>query len=632
MDKGDTLPKILRQNYLKYGERKIALRKKQFGLWQEYTWKDYYEAVKCFGLGLIKVGLQTGDVVAIVGDIDPEWFIAELSTLSVGGKAVGVFTDGLPAELEYIIAHAGATIIVAKDQEQIDKIIAIRERIPGLRKMIYWEDKGLWNYNDPQLISFDEVQKLGQELGSSNQGLFEQLIEKGEADDIAVLCYTSGTTGTPKGAMLTHRNLLFYAENLQELKEPLKDESYVAYQSPAWIWEQWAGMCVGLLFPMVIHFCEEPETVIQDIREISPFFLVLGSRQWESFASTVQTKIRETNWWKRMCYNWGMGVGYKVSGLMQEGENPSWLLKTKYRLADRIVLRAVRDRLGLSRGRFLLIGGASMSPDIFRFFHAMGALIRIIYGGTEYNVVSSTRPQDYSFDTVGYPFSRVEVKISDEGEILVRGEQVFKGYHKDPETTNKRIDHEGWFHTGDAGTFNSKGQLIFWDRMGELIELADGNKFSPQYIETRLRFSSYIENAFVIGDKNKNFIVAIIAIDFSNVGKWAEERNLPFTTFVDLSQKPEVLMLMKDEVNRVNQNLPEFAKVRKFVNLHKSFDADEAELTRTRKLKRAVLYERYDSIIRATYDGEESFSLEATVTYRDGRKGTVKAEVFINNT
>ena len=631
MKENDTLPKILRDNFLKYGDREVALRKKNFGIWQEYTWKDYYESVKYFGLGLIKLGFQYGEVVAIVGDTDPEWFISDIASQAVGGKSVGLFTDGLPSELEYIIVHADATIVVAKDQEQVDKIIEIKERIPGLKRVIYWEDKGLWNYDDPLLIAFNEVKEHGKEYEKDHQGLFEELLEKGKGDDIAILSYTSGTTGAPKGVMLSHQNILFFARVLHELNEPLKGKEYVAYGSPAWVFEQWAGICTGLFFPMVVNFCEEPETIIQDIREIAPSYLMLGPRQWESFARTVQVKIRDTSWWKRMLYKWGIGAGYKVSGLLQEGKGVSWWLKLYHGLADFLILRTLRDKLGISRAKYLLTGSASMSPDIFRFFHAMGAVIRVIYGGTEANVVCGTGPRDFSFDTVGRIYPGVEVKISEAGEILVRGKQVFKGYHKDPDATSKRIDKEGWFHTGDAGTIDDKEHLIFWDRLDELMELAGGEKFSPQYVETNLRFSPYIEDAYVIGDKEKGYVTAIISIDFTNVAKWAEEKNLPFTTFVDLSQKPDVRMLIKEEVERINQNLPDFAKIKKYINLHKSFDADEAELTRTRKLKRSIMSNRYGGIIKAMYGGEALFRVDASVTYRDGRKGMVSAELAIND-
>jgi len=414
------------------------------------------------------------------------------------------------------------------------------------------------------------------------------------------------------------------------LKEPLEGADYVAYLSPAWIWEQWAGLPAGLLFAMKVHFCESPETVQQDIREIAPSFLMLGPRQWEGLARTVQVKIKDTSWWKRMFYNWGMTVGYKASRQLQGGQQPSILFKIYYGLADLLVLRALRDRLGLLRVDFYLTGAASMSPDIFRIFHAMGVHVRVLYATTEGNVVSGTGPKDFDFQTVGPIYPGVDIRISQAGEILLRGDPIFKGYHKDPEATAERIDQDGWFHTGDAGYIDDKGRLIFWDRLDELMELAGGEKFSPQYVETRLRFCPYIEDAFAIGDKDKGFVTAIISIDFNNVAKWVEDRNIPYTTYVDLSQKPEVRELIQVEVKAVNENLPDFAKVKSFINLHKSFDADEGELTRTRKLKRAPMMERYDAIIRAMYAGEKSFKIDATVTYRDGRKGTLSADLAIN--
>lgn len=625
-----TLPGILMDHSLEWGEKRVALRKKEFGFWHEYTWKDYYESVKHFGLGLTKLGFKKGDVTAIMGDTDPEWFFSELAAQAAGGLSVGVFTDVLPEEAEYIIGHAGATIVVAKDQEQVDKVIEIKDRIPGLKKIIYWDDKGVWNYDEPLLLSFNEVKEMGRELDKSDPGLFERMIEMGKEDDIAILSYTSGTTGRPRGVMLTHNNLIYYGSVLKELNEPLEGADYVAYMSPAWIWEQWAGLGAGIFIGMVVHFCESPETVQNDIREIAPTFLLLGPRQWEALARMTQTKIIDTKWWKKIMYTWGMGVGYTYSKQLQEGKTPSLLLKIYNRLADWLVLRALRDRLGVDGAKFYFTGSASMSPDIFRLFNAMGLHIRGMYGTTEGNVISVCEAGDFDYNTVGTIFPRTEVKISEEGEILITGEQLFKGYHNDEETTAKRIDRDGWFHTGDAGIVDDKRRLIFWDRLDELMELEGGEKYAPQYVETRLRFSPYIEDAFVIGDRDKGFVTAIIAVDFDNVAKYLEGRKIPFTTFVDLSQKPVVLELIGLEIEKVNLDLPPFARIKRSINLHKSFDADEGELTRTRKLKRAPMTRRYSNIIDAMYSGEKTFSITTSVTYRDGRQGTVSADLTIN--
>ncbi|MDY7038227.1 MAG: AMP-binding protein, partial [Thermodesulfobacteriota bacterium] len=338
MLKHKTLPGILMDHSLEWGEKRVALRKKKFGFWHEYTWTDYYESVKHFGLGLIKLGFKKGDVIAIMGDTDPEWFFSELAAQAAGGLSVGVFTDVLPEEAEYIISHAGASIVVAKDQEQVDKVIEIKDRIPVLKKIIYWEDKGVWNYDEPLLLSFDEVKDMGRELDKSDPALFMRMIEMGKEDDIAILSYTSGTTGRPRGVMLTHKNLVYYGSVLKELNEPLEGADYVAYMSPAWIWEQWAGLGAGIFIGMVVHFCESPETVQNDIREIAPTFLLLGPRQWEALARMTQTKIIDTKWWKKIMYTWGMGVGYKYSKQLQEGNTPALILKIYNRLADWLVL------------------------------------------------------------------------------------------------------------------------------------------------------------------------------------------------------------------------------------------------------------------------------------------------------
>lgn len=624
----DTLPKILLDNYLKYGDKSIALYKKQFGIWQEYTWKDYYDNVKYLCLGLISLGFEQGEVVAIVGDTDPQWFWGEIAAQAAGGIAVGLFTDGLPSELKHVVTHAGAKFILAKDQEQVDKILEFKAEVPELRKIIYWEDKGLWNYDEPLLMSFEQVQELGKKFEELHPGLFEEKMQKGKGDDIAILSYTSGTTGVPRGIAISHRALLYFSERAKALNEPIKDAEYIATTSPAWIWEQWQGVASGLNLTMKVNFPEEPETVQEDIREVGPSFLLLGPRQLESLSSMIQVKISDTSFWKRFLYNQGIGLGYRMYRYYQEGRKPSWLDKVLFPLADWAVLEPLRDKLGISRVKFLITGSASLSPDIFAFFQAMGATVRTTYGSTEANTVTLTEPRDYSFGTVGVPLPDCQVRISEEGELLVKSDYIFHGYHRDPETTEARLKN-GWFHSGDAGTFDSEGRLIFWDRLAELAELSSGAKFSPQYVETRLRFSPYIMDAFVTG-KGRDYVCAMININFDNVAKWMERRNLPFTTLVDMSQKKEARDLIKQEVQAINQRLPEAAKVKKFANLHKGFDADEAELTRTRKLRRTFMEERYKGLIEAMYQDREAFRVEAAVTYRDGRKGLVTADIKVN--
>lgn len=624
----DTLPKYLLQTAARYGDKKVAMRKKQFGIWREYTWKESLEKVKYLTLGLLRLGLQRGDKVAIIGENDPEYYWAELAIQAAGAAAVGIFTDCIPKEVLYIVDHCDACLVFAKDQEQCDKMLAIRAEVPKVRRVIYWDPKGLWNYNDPWLMSFEEVLSLGKEYDQANPGLFEEVVAQGKADDIGIFCYTSGTTGLPKGAMITHGNIIFGYRAATAVDPRNDKEDYLSFLPLAWITEHVLGLAVHVCSGMVVNFPEEPETVQTDMREIAPCSLLFSSRLWESVASMIQARMNDSSRFKQLLYNMALPIGLRVVDMRAQGKRPGLFWRLAYALADLAVFRPLRDKLGLSRIRSAYTAGAALSPDVVRFFQAIGVNIKQIFGSTEAIIHTIHRDGDIRLDTVGPPAPGVELRLSEEGEILVRSPGVFKGYYKDPATTAEKL-HDGWFHTGDAGYITPEGHLVYLDRVKDLLELAGGAKFSPQYIEGRLKFSPYIKDCMVLGGKDRAFVTAIINIDFENVGKWAEKHHIPYTTFVDLSQKPEVYNLIRQDVERVNRTLPEAARVRKFVLLHKEFDADEAELTRTRKLRRGPIEERYRDMIEAMYGGLDKVMVRAEVKYRDGRTGTVETAVKV---
>jgi len=624
----NTIPKLLQNRALKYGHRQIAMRKKDYGIWNEYTWQDIYEHVKNIANGLLSLGFEKGDKITIIGDNDPEWFWAEWAAQSLGGAAVGVYIDCIPSEVKYYIEHSDSTFVFARDQEQVDKILEIYGQLPKLKKVIYWDPRGLWFYDTSKVMDIKVLEELGQNYAKDHPDLFEKFLSQGKGEDMAVFCYTSGTTGLPKGAMLSHQNLFYAVEAMEQYNKFLPMENYLSYISPAWLTEQILGLCGGVSIPLVLHFPEKPETVQVDIRDIAPHIIFYGARLWESLASTIQVKITDSTPLKIFFYNLALKVSHKRLEAKERGEKIGFLLGVVHRLADFVVFRPLRDRIGFTKNKVGYTAGAAISPDMMRLFHAIGINIKNLYGTTEASLISLHKDDDVRYETIGIPFEGCEVKISEEGEILVKSDGVFVGYYKSPEATAKVLK-DGYYHTGDAGLFD-KGHLVYLDRVDEMIELSDGKKFSPQYTEIRLRFSPYVKDVMVFGGEDKPFVSAILNIDYDNVGKWAERRKMTYTTYIDLSQKMEVRELLKGIVEKVNSVLPEYARIKAFVSLHKEFDADEAELTRTRKLKRKPIEERYKDILTGIYEERESIKVESHVAYRDGRVGMVRAEVIVN--
>lgn len=626
-ENGHTIPQIIRGNYEKWGHQ-TAMCMKKFGVWQKYSWKDYYENVKYFSLGLVRLGLEPGDVLCIIGDNEPEWFWAQFATQAAGGIATGIFVDSIPSEVKYIATHSDAKFAVVNDQEQTDKFLEIKDELPLLRKVIYWDPKGLKNYDDPILISFTEVIKLGKEYEKTHTDLFEQNVEKVKEDDTAFIYYTSGTTGLPKGAALTHRALINTAQGFVSRYPLSTNDDLISNFPAAWVGDSFFATIPHLLTGARLNFPEEPETIAEDTREVGPNFVIYGPRQWEGLVSQIQVKMIDAHPLKRFTYNLFMPVGYRIADIKLQGKTPNLLWRALYGIAYWLLFRPLKDKLGLSEVRIAVTGGSVLSLDTFRLIHAIGIELRQNYASTEAGLISSHGKGEIHFESVGRPALGTEIRITDEGELLVKSDCMFTGYHKNPEKTATALI-DGWCHTGDAVNINEAGHLIFMDRLEHMGELSSGIKYAPQYIEGRLRFSPYIKDAMVIGGKNKAFVSAIINIDFAMVGKWAERNSLPYTTFVDLSQKKEVADLVQKDLLRVNGYLPEPARVRRFVLMHKEFDPDEAELTRTRKLRRDFMEERYKELIDTIYKNEEEVNVKAPVTYRDGRKGVVTTSIKI---
>jgi long-chain acyl-CoA synthetase len=623
----DTLPKLLIER-ARQTPMAVAVREKDFGIWHEMTWAEYVEQVKLFSLGLRALGLARGDKVAIVGDNHPEWYIAELAAQAAGAASVGLFQDAVPREVQYIVDHSDARFAVVEDQEQVDKLLEVRAALPNVEKIIYYDPKGLRHYDQPFLLGFPQVQELGRGYEREHPGAFEDAIAEGRGDDLALLCYTSGTTGSPKGAMLSHTSLLTAVRNLLAVDAIEPGDNYLSFLPCGWIVEQALGVAGSMVSGQIVNFPEEPETVQQNIREIGPRLMVAAPRIWENLISEVMVKMQDASWLKRQLYGWGIRTGSEVDRLRSARQAVPLGLRLQRAVAERLVFFPLRDQLGLRKLRRAYTGGAGLGPDTFRFFRSIGVNLKQVYGQTEIAGLSVIhRDAEVDPETVGKPITETELRISDEGEILSRSGGLFAGYYKNPTATADTL-RDGWLYSGDAGLIDERGELIVLDRMKDVMVLADGRKFSPQYIENKLKFSPYIREAVALG-QDRPYVAAMLNIDMANVGKWAETHGVGYTTYTDLAQKPEVYELIAQDVRRVNADLPAVARVRRFVLLHKELDADDEEVTRTRKVRRSVVTEHYAEIIEALHSAAENVQVDTEVRYQDGRRARMRANLQI---
>ncbi len=624
----DTFPKLLRHNARKWGDDRVAMREKEFGIWQPYTWKDYYEHVKYFCLGLVSMGMKKGDTVSIIGDNRPEWLWAELAAQCAGAIGIGIYQDSILKEVSYIINHAGSRFVVAEDQEQVDKVLDMSDEIPTVEHIIYTDPRGMRKYDDPRLIYFPEVEERGREFERKNRGLFDQMVDATDPEDCAQICTTSGTTGNPKLAMLSHRNMLSMASNLGKVDPKYETDEFVSFLPLPWIGEQMMSVASALLFGFTVNFPEEPETATENIREIGPHVIFSPPRVWENLAATVQVKIMDASPFKRWMFNRCLPIGYMWADLKFQKKQPTLWQKIQYGLAYILMFRALKDRLGFSNIRSASTGGAALGPDTFRFFHALGVNLKQIYGQTEISGISCIhRDGDIKFDTVGKPIPETEIRIHNPdpkgiGEVISRSPALFMGYYKNEEATRETIV-DGWLYSGDAGYFDEDGHLVIIDRMKDIMTLKTGERFSPQFIENKLKFSPYIKEAVCIGHE-RDYIIAIICIDYGIVGKWAEDRRINYTTYTDLASKPEVYDFIEQEVRKVNETLTEHQRIRKFVLLYKELDADDDELTRTRKVRRRFIDQKYADIIEGIYAGKPEIHIDTVIRYQDGKTSHLK--------
>ena len=628
----ETFPRLVRDN-ARTRPQHVAMREKDYGIWQSYTWRDYYEQARLIALGLASLGFRRGDKVAIIGDNRPQLYWAVLGTQALGGVPVPLYQDGIEKEIAFILDHAEARFAIVEDQEQVDKLLHVRARCPRLETIVYDDARGLRAYSEPFLMSLEQLQEEGRKFSIGHPSHFEDELEKGRADDPAIICYTSGTTGAPKGAVLSHRNLSVTARNAAEFEKLRADEEILSYLPMAWIGDHIFSYAQSILVGFAINCPESTATVLHDLREIGPTYFFAPPRIWETLLTNVMVRVEDAAWTKRRLVRFFLDVAQELERARLSGRALSGWRRLLYPLGEVLVYGPLRDNLGLRRVRRAYTAGEAIGPEIFLFFRGLGINVKQLYGMTEASVfITIQRDGDVRLDSVGTPIPGVEVRISDQGEVLFRSPGVFQGYHKNPEATAEVLDN-GWFRSGDAGFLDAAGHLKIIDRVRDVSRLAGGTIFAPKYLENKLKFSPYVKEAVCVG-QDRPYVTALINIDLTAVGNWAERRNIAYTSYTDLSQKPEVAALIRQEVERVNTSLLEddvlrHAQIRKFLILHKELDPDDEEITRTRKVRRGYIAQKYAPLIEALYGERDHVEVEARVTYEDGRTGTVRADVRI---
>lgn len=598
-----TLPAAFLDTVRRRGED-VALRHKDYGIWHDITWHAYFEQAQAVGLALRALGMQKGDRVAILGDNCPEWVTIDMGVQGTGGTAVGIYTTNAWQQCQYVVNHAEASFLFAENEEQLDKWLLFKDDAPSLKKVIVWDLEGLRDFEDPMLLSFDELLAMGREEAARAPDLFTSYIAEVQPDDIAVIVYTSGTTGPPKGAMLAHSNVLWVVDALRKLDAklaPAQTDEVMSFLPLCHIFERLFSVIAHVRFGYTVNFVESLDTVPQNLREISPTLGYGVPRVWEKYASMITIKMSDATWLKRMTFGLALKIGMAHARHNLDNLPMPFSLRWGYRLAYFAVFRKLKERLGFDNMRVALTGAAPIAPDVLRFYHAIGLCLVEGYGQTESGGISSaTRLHEIRLGTVGKALPGLEVRIADDGEILIHSPGVFKGYFKDAEKTASTITPEGWLHTGDIGELDDDGFLRIVDRKKDLIITAGGKNIAPQFIENKLKFSAYINDAVVIGDKRK-FLSALVILDEDNVVKYAQDHKIAFSTYAELADNPDISHLIEQEINSINKQLSRVENIRKFRILPKRLYEEDGEVTPTMKVKRASINKQYETLIEGMY-------------------------------
>ena len=628
----DTFPKLVRRNAARAPGR-VAIREKDYGIWQSYTWGDYLERSRLIALGLASLGFARGDKTAVVGDNRPQLYWAMLATQALGGVPVPLYQDAIEGEMQYVLEHAEARFAVVEDQEQVDKLLSVRRDCPRLEYVVFDDPRGLRHYSDPCLLSLEALEARGRAFDREHPGYVERQIDEGRGADVAIILYTSGTTGKPKGTMLTHDNLIRTASSAIEQEGLDESEEVLAYLPMAWAGDHMFSYGQSIVAGFATSCPESAATVLQDLREIGPTYFFAPPRIWEAILTSVMIRVDDASWIKRRMVRFFLGVARRVEEARLNRRAPPVSDRLLAWLGGALVYGPLRDNLGMRRIRIAYTAGEAISPELLGFYRSLGVNVKQVYGMTESSaLISIQKDGDVKLDTVGTPLPGVEVRIGEGGEVLYRGPGVFIGYYKNPEATRETLE-DGWVHSGDAGVIDRDGHLRIIDRARDVGRLADGTLFAPKYLENKLKFSPFVKEAVCVGHK-RPYVAALVNIDLGSVGSWAERRNLAYTSYADLAQKPEVYELIRGEIGRVNRSLADEAtlrgaQIRRFLLLHKELDADDQEITRTRKVRRGFIAQKYAALIDALYSESEYAKVEAQVTYEDGRTATVRAEVRI---
>jgi len=595
-----TVPSLFWNRVTAYPD-KVAMREKDGGIWKACTWGEYGEHAKDVGMGLVALGLAPGERIAILSDNNKEWLFCDLGTLCAGGVSTGIYPTDSPAQVEYLVNDCDAKYLFVEDEEQLDKALAVRERTPGLRKIIVFDMEGLRDFSDPQVMLLDELCAAGRSHADAHPELWQQHIALAKPDDVAIIVYTSGTTGPAKGAMLTHRNVIFQVGAFNRIGIPIRDtDDALNFLPLCHVAERFVGCYNHIAAMHVVNFAEAPDTVPQNLREVAPHTLLAVPRVWEKLYSGVTIQIKEGTPAGRFAYRWAIGIGYKASRRELEGKHVPLPLRVARAVADRLVLKNIRVMLGLDRMRWAITGAAPISPDLIAWYWAMGVKLYEVYGQTENaGLATANAPGRLKVGTIGTTAPETELKLSPQGEILLRGPHVFKGYLNKQEKTEEVL-REGWLHTGDVGAMDENGFVRITDRMKDIIITAGGKNITPSEIENQLKFSPYISDAVVIGDK-RSYLTCLVMIDHDNVVKFAQEHNVPFTNYASLCRAPEVVGLIEREIESANKKFARVETIKKFRLIDQLLTAEDEELTPTMKLKRSLVEKKYGDLIQSMY-------------------------------
>ncbi|EGQ7848740.1 long-chain fatty acid--CoA ligase [Vibrio parahaemolyticus] len=617
----DTFPKVLQHN-AKHWPEQVAMREKEFGIWREFTWQDYEDRVKWMALALQDLGIGEQDVVGLLGDNRPEWVWGELAAHAIKGYSLGIYQDSMHEEVAYLINYAKAKVVIAEDEEQCDKLLELGDEIPSVEYIIYCDPRGMRKYDDPRLIDVEQVYKKGQLIDKADPDKYLNMVAVTKGSDLSILCTTSGTTSKPKLAQLHSGTFLDHCAAYLRADPRSPGDNYVSVLPLPWIMEQVYVVGQALISRQIVNFVEEQETMMSDLREIGPNFVLLAPRVWENIVADVSARMMDSTPFKQKMYKLGMSLANKA---LDQGK--------RSKLAEWILLRALRDRLGFSNLSSAATGGAAMGPDTFRYLQAIGVPLKQLYGQTEMcGAYTVHQADDVDYDSVGVAFDNADVKVINPdsngvGEIIAKSTGMFTGYLNNQAAYDEDVQY-GWMHTGDAGYFKDSGHLVVIDRLKDMSETSHGDRYSPQFIENKLKFSPFIAEAVVVG-KGRPWLSAIICIRYAIVAKWAEQKGIAFTNYTNLSSQPEVYQAIREEVLKVNESLPDAQKISKFILLYKELDADDGELTRTRKVRRGVVAEKYGDIIETIYSAAPTVDVDTVITYQDGTKTRIQTSLVI---